>query len=427
MRRIVEKLWILFVARVLMSSGFSLSFPYLALYLNKQRGVPLPWVGSLLAANILAAAIAQAAGGAVSDRLGRRPVMLFGLISRCLAVFAIYRAVDVSAHFLWIAALHFTSSTLGAVFDPAASAWAADRLPHHERARAYSLLRTGGNIGWAIGPAIGGFAAGHAYALLFFWTAVAYAAVSVLVFYAVADPLPSSARSAGGEGGRRPDEGSGDVWRVRFSDELSSLRDPKLRRLCLGTALLGVAMAQLIAPFSLYAVRFDGLVEREVGFLFSLNGGMVALFQVGVVYLLRRHRLTTQLIAGALLYGLGFCAVGFARGFWAMAGAMVVITLGEMAGAPAEQALAANLAPEGRRGRYIGAVGLAAQAGWAVGPLAAGWLLERWGPLRPSPYWLGVGLLSAAAAAGFITLRGIVGAREEGVEFEQPVALQPVM
>jgi len=410
MRRIVEKLWILFVARVLMSVGFSVSFPYLALYLNKQRGVPMQWVGAMLAFNILASALSAAAGGALSDRLGRKPVMMIGLLSRCLVVFGMYLAVDAAAPFLVIAALHFGSSTLGALFDPASSAWVADELPHQERVRAYSFMRTGGNLGWAIGPAIGGLSAGHAYAGLFLWTSVVYGLVSGLVFFFVRE---SAARQA--------------AVRFRLSEEFAALRDPKLRRLCIGTSLLGVTMAQLIAPLSLYAVRFGGLVEKQVGYLFSLNGGIVALFQVGMVYLLRRRRLTTQLMWGSLLYAVGYATVGFAQGFWPMAAAMVVITMGEITGAPAEQALAANIAPPDQRGRYIGAAALAGQAGWALGPLGAGLLLDRFGPMKPSPYWLGVAVVALAASAVFSTLRGLVADTEEGVELEEPVELIPAI
>ena len=410
MRRLVEKLWILFLARVLMSAGFSLSFPYLALYLNTQRGVPMHWVGTLLAFNIFAASLSQAAGGTLSDRFGRKPLMLVGLLSRAAIVYALYRAVDASAHFLVIAGLHLSSGVFGQLFDPAASAWVADQLPHHERVRAYGVLRTGGNAGWAVGPAIGGFLAGRAYAPLFLWTSLVYAVVSVLVLIGVresADPVATR--------------------HFRLREELTALSDPRLRRLCLGTMLLGVTMSQLVAPLSLHAVRYAGLVERQVGFLFSINGGIVVLFQVAMVYLLRRRRLSTQLTAGALLYALGYGAVGFVRGFGPLALAMVVISMGEITGAPAEQALAANLAPVEQRGRYLGTAGLAQQAGWACGLFSAGWLLERWGMLRPSPYWMGIAVVACTAALVYGSMRQLVKVKEEGVELEEPVLLQPAV
>lgn len=403
MRELFSKLWIMVLCRVLMAAGFSLSFPFLALYLNKERGVPMHWIGTFLSLSILASAVSQTVGGGLADRFGRKRVMLAGLAARTLAIFALALAIDASAPFLAIMGLHFLNAVTGGVFDPANSAWISDRFRHDERVQAYGLMRSGGNLGWAVGPAIGGLAAGRAYGGLFLWTGAVYAAVVVLVALAV----PESEECC-------PSESFDPL------SDLGVLKDPRLLRLSAGIVLMGAAMSQLIAPLSLFSVRYAGLTEWQVGMLFSMNGAMVVVFQLAWIHLLRGRRLTSLMVAGALLYAVGYGSLAFLTGFWPIAAAVAVVTVGEITITPAVPALTANLAKPGMRGRYLGAEGLASQLGWAVGPFAGGWGLEFFGPMRPCPYWLGVGCLTLGAAWVFWGLRRHLKHRDEGLLEEEP-------
>src|SRR6185295_4728259 len=96
------------------------------------------------------------------------------------------------------------------------------------------------------------------------------------------------------------------------------------------------------------------LTESKVGLLFSINGTIVVASQYFVSRYLSRCRITTALGGGSLVYALGYGSMGFAGAFAAMAGSMGIISLGEVAVSPGLQALAANMAPEDLKGRYLG-------------------------------------------------------------------------
>lgn len=406
----VRRVWIVLMCRVLMTTGYSISFPYFAIYLNKERGIPMGWIGSFLALSVLGTALSHIAGGYFSDRFGRKRVMLFGMFSRSLLVAAIALAVHGSAPFLALASLHVLNGLLGTVFDPASAAWISDRFARHERIQAYSLVRMGGNLGWAIGPALGGLAAGHAYAELFLGTALVHALCALLVLAWVE-----------AETGRLASSGES------LAQEMRALGDPRLLRLCAGVFLIASVMSQIIAPMSLYAVIYNGLKEWQLGTLFSLNGGMVVLFQFALITFLLKRKLTTLLCCGAMLYALGYTGMALADQFGLMALVVAVVTAGEMVTAPSMYTLAANIARPESQGRYIGVVGLAQQSGWALGILLGGWGLGRWGGLKPCPYWFGVGAVACAAAAVFFTLKSRIRLEEEGILVPEAVAAEPVI
>lgn len=409
MKELARKIWIIIVCRILISAGFSLSFPYFAIYLHGARGIPMGWIGTFYAVSVLASALGSSVGGTLTDLWGRRPVMLGSLIVRALSIAWLALAVRADAGFLALAAVHILGSFIGAFFDPACAAWVTDRFSGYERVQAYSLGRTGGNLGWALGPALGGVWAAGDYAGLFEWTAAVYLVAAVLVWLWVGESRPRE-HAAG----------------AALFQEVAALYDPKLLRLCLGVLLLGTVMAHLIAPLSLHATSFLRLSDAQVGALFSLNGALVVLLQVAIIHWFRKERLTTMLGGGAALYALGYGAVGWATGFYALAAAMVVITLGENAVSPTMYALAGNLSGPRTRGRYMGALGLARNIGWALGPLAGGWGLQRWGELRPCPYWFLVAALACASGAVFLSLRDLIGAREEGLREETAQAASAV-
>jgi predicted MFS family arabinose efflux permease len=310
---------------------------------------------------------------------------------------------------LWaVMGLHLLASVTAHGFEPASRSWIADHVAPPERPRAYGLMRVAVNVGFAAGPALGGFLAQRSYALVFALSAVVCAACAAASTRLTDRPLPRRAE---------PFDPAG---------ALKAAGDKRFRGLCFNNCLISVAMAQLVVSVSIYATSFLRMPESRVGLLFTINGLMVAVLQFPATGLLSRLPLTGAITAGCLLYAAGFASVGWAAGFSGMAAAMALITLGEIFVAPGVNALAANLAPRRERGRYMGFFGLTHQAGASLGPLTGGLGLDllsaRWAPA----HWLGVAAVALAAAAGFHSLRKGLTDSEQGLneapfEVEDPV------
>lgn len=379
-------------------AGLALSFPFLTLYLHERRGLPMGQAGLAISAALVATAIGQGFGGVLSDLWGCKRVMAMSLAGRAgltgLMAAAVARDWPVAS----VIGLHVGAGFIGNLYDPAVSAWIAHEHEAEDRVRVYGLLRVATNAAWAVGPAIGGVMAEHSYALLFAATSVACLfCLGLLIFL-----VPQAPRAEVGEG-------------FAWKDSLSVARDGRYRTFAFLTVVMACSMAQLFAPFSVHATVGGGLNERQLGLLFALNGGLVVLTQQAASAAVKRFALTSAAAVGCLFYVAGFSWIGFAHGGGALALGIIVVTLGEVVVSPSLSALAANLAPEYRRGRYLGFSGLSYQFGSALGPVLGGLALEhlsgRW---TPAP-WLAAGALAGAAGCGFHRLGRRLGPSEQGI------------
>lgn len=380
-----------------------MAFPFFAIYLNQRRGVPMTWVGGFLSLSLLANALAQAVGGELSDHWGRRRVMVCSLACRTALLAALAWAVAREASFGALAGLHVAHGFLAHLFDPAARSWIADVTRGHERLRAFGWLRIGTNLGWAVGPALGGFFAERSYAGLFWAGVVASALTLGLVSLCIRDAPEFTANPS-----------------VGVRDFLKAADSRTFLSFCLASALLSVAMAQMVVALSVHATEIMGLDNTKVGLLFSLNGLMVVLLQHPLTEALQGFKITSGLGLGSALYAVGYGAIGWAHGFPQLLGLMSVVTLGEILVSPGLSTLAANLAEEDAKGRYMGFHGLFMQLGSALGPLLGGAALEHLSPRSPGIPWILTGGLAAGSGLWFLTLRSRLSPEEEGLD---PVGL----
>lgn len=397
--------WTLAAGEGLLTAGYAISFPFLALYLSGQRGIPMAWVGAFLAGSMLVASLAQFIGGEVSDAVGRRKVMIWAMAARTLFIGVIAWAIYTSASLWWVFVFHPVGMFIGSFFHPAARSWVADFTPPAGRMKAYGFLRMANNAGWALGPALGGLLAEGSYALMFFVTAAVFALCTGIVALAVKD-LPGLAK------GRFVSPG--------LSGAAHALANRVFLRFCLFGFTMSAVMSQLVVSSSLYSKTYLGLTERQIGLLFSINGLMVVVFQYFVTRLLDGRRITRGLAAGALCYAAGYLAFGFAPSFFFAAAAIVVVTFGEIAVSPGMQALGANMAPRAEKGRYLGLQGLFQQVGNSTGILIGSNAIGFLSPFYQQAPWFIVAALAVVSCLGFLSLGRRLTAEQDGLRAAPP-------
>ncbi|TBR20485.1 MFS transporter [bacterium] len=415
MRR-TRGLKLLCLGQCLQLAGLSLSMPYMALYLNRERGLGMGTVGLFLALTMLATAFGQAAGGALSDRAGRRPVMVGSLVGRAVLTFLLAAAVHGHWSVPAVVASHMAGAFAGNLYFPAAHAWIAERWGRHERLEAFGWLRVAANLGWAIGPAVGGFFMAASYGAMFAASAAVCLLTALFVRTAMeADaPVPHPCVPMGACGPSKGAWHGGTQGLELVLGAFSGPLDRRFVRFCGWTVLMGTVMSQLVAPLSVYAVTYAAVPADKVGWLFTINGGLVVLLQPFVNRLGRTMRISQVMTVGGLFYAAGYALVGTAAGFGGLALAMAVITLGETFVSPGNSTLSANLAAPGEAGRYTGLNGFSHQIGSALGPLLGGVMLERLAPSHPALPWLAVAGLALAGATGYRALGRRLTDEEDG-------------
>jgi MFS family permease len=379
-----RRLWILALGWIASAIGFSLVFPFLAIYFHSELGISMTKIGLFLTVSACIRAIFQAFGGELSDRFGRYYQMVGAQFARTIFFTFLAYAVYSGWSFYGIAALVIVNSVFGALFQPAANAAVADIVTPEQRTEAYSITRVAGNLGWAIGPAVGGFLAAKSYDIMFLF-AGGMTLISSSIIAIFLRGIKNQTRSR--ESFKLTDIFSYSANRLIFKHALLML-------------LLYLVVSQLITPLSLYTVDFIGITKKQLGLLFALNGLMVVLLQIPTTRLLRPIRLTVQLAIGSLIYAIGYFFVGLISTYVLFIVAIIIITTGENFISPPALSITANLAPPGRTGRYMGIYGFAVTIGWSFGPAVGGALLDIAKPHFVYT-WSTISLFAVMAAIGF--------------------------
>jgi len=400
----------LFLGRILASVGFSIVIPFLSLYLHGTRGVPMSVVGGVFFIAALTGAAGQIVGGELSDRRGRKFVLVCSQLIRAVAFFGFGFAVITRAPFAVFAVLTSISAFAGRMFEPPSGAMIADIAEGPRRAEYYGVLRIGGNLGWALGPALGGFLAALSYSSLFLIAACVLLIGAAVMAVKVEETSPrhrARARASEVAPVSAPVAEVGPpttLGKYRFQDVVETLRDNVFLRYCIVSLILFTVTSQLISTLSVYAVEWAGLSKVDLGFLYALNGLMVVFLQFPAVRLTASMRLTSALALGAALYGIGYGMMGLGSGLAFLSAAMFVTTLGEIVATPPSLNLVANFSGESTRGRYMGIFGLFNSFGWSMGPLVGGVLLDLTRG-RPMVLWGTITGIAFLAAAGYLDVR----------------------
>ena len=387
LRSFDRRIWVLFSGRIIGVTGFSIVVPFLSIYLNQQLGVPMTMVGLIFLFSSGAGAIGQILGGELADRMGRKKVMIFSMASRSV-VFALISVVMMNqGDYPVIGLLIVASNFFGSFFEPASSAMVADLVEPSKRLEAYGLLRIGQNIGWTLGPLLGGLLAIISYSSLFLLTAFCTASVAFIVILMVSDSMSCTKTE-----------------RFNARDLLAVRKDTVFAAFCLISVLLSLVTAQMSSVYSVYSEKVVGVQVYEVGYLYAINGIMVVFLQFPIARWVSRFRMTNAISMGAFLYAIGYFLVAFTNDFFTLAFCMAVISMGEIVVSPALSNLVANMSPENMRGRYMGIYGLFSSFGWSMGPLAGGMLMDAFVG-TPIILWGGVASFAIAASIGYLALR----------------------
>jgi len=376
-------IWIVTVMQFFTVIGFSICMPFLSLYLYQDRGLSMTMVGIILLAAGLCSAVSQALGGALSDRFGRRPVLLIAAFVSIFLYSGLAVLIGISAPVWAITLAYIAARSVLTITRPVISAMVADFTAKEKLTEAYGILRIGANIGWAAGPAIGGYLATFLpYGWLFGVPVLTCAIVSLIVFFFVHESSHGTGR------------------RVGVRSILPPAGDRAFLVFTMVSLLLFIVMGQMASTLSIFAVDRVGFSTAQYGLLLTLNGLIVILFQYPVTLALRRVAKFRALIVGSLLYALGYLSFGWITQFgWAL-GAMAIITAGEIIHSPVTLSVIGELSPQDQRGRYMGFYGLSETIGIAMGPLLGGILLDAF-PFDLKLVWAPIASIALIAAIGY--------------------------
>ncbi len=380
--------------------GFATVIPLLPLYLTEQLDASVFVVGLVIATFALVETIGKTVWGAVGDRIGRRPLIVGGLLLSSIAplVMSVLRIP------LLFVPLRLIDGAGSAALWPAASAIIADQSSRDRRATAMGLLNMCFLAGLALGPALGLFVSGYtkSYAAGFYLASALLAVSGMLAFATLPDV-----------GNPPPAPHDGSVLDYRGTGPISHLRD-LVEGLHLSPHLLMMLMVAFVQAFGLgllsptiliYVKHTIGLPDHLIGTLILILVLAVALASVPGGRVADRWGKVPAVSWGMILGVVGMWLLPLSTRLDVFAAAALLLGMSYALSVPAWHALVSELAPRGRVGLAMGAAQTAEGLGFVVGPLLGGALWDTVG--QRAPFLASALLFTVATAVLLVTFHRV--------------------
>jgi MFS family permease len=375
------------------SLGGALLFPFFALYVTQKFRVGMTEVGILFAILSGSRIIGSFLSGALTDKIGRRSLMIYGLIFSAGSSLIMAFIEDMAIFYTAV----FFVGLLSSIGGPAQQAMIADILPEKQRADGYGLIHVSDNLAHTIGPMIGGLLAGISYILLFFVDAILSFITAVIIYFALPETKPQNSDKQAEESMAKTLSG---YWLVA--------RNGIFMAFFAISILMKLVYRQMGTTLPVFLRDVHGIPPQGYGWLLSLNAGMVVLFQFMITRKTSQFKPMKVMAAGTFMYAVGFAMYGFFSTSLFFFIAMAIITIGEMFISPIGQSMVARFAPENMRGRYMAFYGISWTIPSLFGPLAAGLIMDNY---DPKWVWYLAGIIGLVAAYGYSRLHRVVEKR----------------
>ena len=392
-REFPRKFWVVVGVHFIDKIGATLAFPFFALYITGKFNVGMTEAGILLGLLSLAGILGSVVGGGLTDRLGRRKLILFGLVASAVSALLL-GSVNQFAWLFPVAALVGLFSEVGG---PAHAAMIADILPKEQRQEGFGILRVVGNMAWLVGPTVGGFVARTSFFALFVIDAAISCTVAVIFYSFMPETKPAPHEQHVEEG-----------FVQTFRNYRLVLADKPFVAFLVAAVLMGMVYIQMYNSLSVYLRDNHGFDPQRYGVLLASSAVTVICFQIWMMRIIKVHPQFQMMAIGTLFYLIGFGMFGIVSAYGMFVLAVIIITIGEMVVMPTSQTIAAGFAKIDMRGRYMAVFGLSISLPQAIGPLAAGIVLDNY---QPNLLWYLSALLCAISASGFYALHLKLGSQ----------------
>ena len=347
--------WIIWTTVALDLVGFGIVVPILGRYAERFGASGLQ-VGLMFASFSVAQMVFAPILGRISDKVGRKPVIVFSLIGTAVGSF-----VTGAAGALWVLFLGRILDGASGASVAVAQGAVADIAPPEQRARLMGMLGAAFGVGFVVGPALGGLAALGGPHVPF------YLAGSIAAVNAVAAMI-------------RLPETKPDTSHITEKSQRGSALSPALKRFALVGFLSMLGFAGFEATFSIWGEKQFGFTEGSASLVFVFVGVTLVAVQGGLIGPLTQRLGSRKLLRiGLSLVAVGLLLLGVTTTWPMLFVALFLLSLGQGISGPSGSALVAELAPVERRGEAIGYQQSTAAFGRVAGPVIAGALFDHVG------------------------------------------------
>ena len=397
--------WLMITGIVISTAGGSMIWPFLLIYASKKLDMPLSTVAALISINAGTGLLASFLAGTLADKIGRKAVMVFSLVTSGIAYFFLMRA----GTYPQFAVLMVMIGLSNPLYQVGADAMLADIIPSEQRTDAYAINRIANNMAFGIGPAVGGFLASTSYNLAFYGASAGFIIYGLLMLFLAEETLGKALSetkslsfieqaAAESERSTSSSNGYGRVFQDKGYMAFVAL---------IGLGFIAPSMLWILMP--VYTNLNFHVPEAMYGWIPTTNAFMCVFIQYSVTKVTRNHKTLAVAAMGMLFYALGTGSVALMSGFWGFWLSMVILTFGELTLIPTASKYVADIAPADLRGRYMSIYWVGWGLSRTVAPLLGGYLNDT---ISPRSIWVGGLLIGLTSTVGLFILNAISQPRD---------------
>ncbi len=331
-----REIWILTLITFINRAG-TMVLPFLSKYLKEDLHFTYGEVGWIMVCFGIGSILGSWLGGKLSDKIGFYRIMIFSLLVSGLLFFVIQFITS----FIGLCISMFLIMTVADMYRPAMFVSLGAYAKPENRTRALTLVRLAINLGFAAGPAIGGFIIMNIGYRGLFWADGATCIIAILIFWLKVKEKKKTAY--------RDKVHPGEVF-------THSVFKDKPFMIFLFTCLIsGILFFQLFTTIPLYHKEQFNLTELQTGLLLTLNGLMIFFLEMPLVSYVERHKISkVKVVAtGVLLMAISLFLLLINTWAGVLIIMMLFMTFGEMFSFPFSNSVALSRAPKGHEGRYM--------------------------------------------------------------------------
>jgi MFS family permease len=379
-----KQLQLMFYGMLISTIGSSMIWPFLMVYVREQVNIPLTEAATLTSIQATAGIIAAFIAGPITDRVGRKWVMVASLAGNGLVYFFMSGAHS----YLTFAILMAFSGSFNPLYRVGADATVADLIKPEKRADAYALMRLSNNAGISIGPMIGGSISAFSFIIPFYFAGIGMIVYSLLLTFLAIETMPQSNST------------SEKIYNP-FTGYLRVLKDAKFLTYIGAFVLTQMCATTIWILMPVYANDNFNIPMSRYDIIPTTNALMVVFIQIFITRITKKYRPLPVMMVGTFFYTLGVGSVALGRsltGFWI---SIVIMTIGELILMPTSSSYVASLAPPDMRGRYMSVAGLTWSAAVGIAPVLGGFLNDN---IAPVATWYGGCVIGMLGLLGFFIL-----------------------
>ncbi len=386
-RGLSRSAWLISLASLINRSG-TMVLPFLSVYLISDLHFTMEQAGIAMTLFGIGSFFGSFLGGNLTDKVGYHRVLFWSLFSGGVGFMALGNVKSLEGIYAMILVL----SIVGEAFRPATMAALAAHSTPENRTRSYSLMRMSINLGFTIGPAVGGVLAAWKGYYSLFWVDGITCIASAIFFRMFLNPKQQSeADKVASESAESP-------------VVQSPYKDKQYLIFLLLTMLGATVFLQIISTLPVYYAKVIHMSEWQIGALLGLNGLIVFLTEMPLVFTLeRKMKRMNCIITGIVLYAFGYLVLNIAPQSVAIAVlSMFALSIGEIFNMPFANSFALSRTTDANRGKYMGLYSMTYSVAHIIGPYFSLKIAERYGF---DLLWYGSGVICIFVVWGFMGMK----------------------